>query len=465
MPQDKLLSKILLNTSSKDPMPRAMKHSGIGSMGLSRLQRNFIYSDIFSFDNRDYKNGLEFEDINYQAEYAWNTKNQKFTIMPVRKMKYNTIKLNTDFENIQQQIPFHSKKAFENQKIYNAILDRAYFQNHSSFYNFRQLIDENFKVDFLSYNKYEFISPTEPIFKRKKIKQIELENEIKQKYYTNYIYKSLLHFEIDNLISHQRIPLLEFEENELFKRRISLSNYYESNYYYSKLSHFEYFRKLFYNSKSYSNNIYNQQFKGTLRIIEKIFPITLNQKDKPYKRSILKYDNPEFISSKIASNIFYHEELHKFNANYVPNYKNSITTSISPFYIAWNENLNQLVITNNIFIPIQKNEKLYLRSEKSFYNKYILNSLTMPNIKKLNNLIRNSYAIIRYPLLKNGLISDIENTNSLLDYSNIENVNLEHFFYVRLTTLLKPQKGGFNWLNSFNWFSLRYKKYWNLVEK
>ena len=463
IPQDKLLSRILLNTSAIDPMPKNMRATGIGNISLSpeksNFKNSFIYSDILSFDKKEYKNSLEFEDINYQAEYAWNERNQKFTLIPIKKIKYNSIKLRPYFQNnISSQIFVKPKILLIKTNLYKDFLDTKSFQNNYKFSQIKEILDENFKTDFLPYNKYQFISSTEPIRRKKILKQIEIENEIKQKYYTNFLYKSLLDFEVDNIISRQKLIPLEFENNELFKRRIALSNYYESNYYYSKLSHFENFRELFYNSKSYSNNVYNQQFKGTLRIVEKIFPITLNENNLSNQRETLKYDNIEFIHDKNNLNYFYHEELHRRDKPYISNYKGLINTTSNPFYLGWNEDLNQLVITNNIFIPLIKKD--------CTYNRYGLNYLTIPNIQKFNNLLRQSYAIVNYPFLKNNLIDkrDHDRINLLLQNELFNNLDAEHFIYIRLNTQSRPLKGGFNWFNKFNWFSLRNKQYWNLEE-
>ena len=67
------------------------------------------------------------------------------------------------------------------------------------------------------------------------------------------------------------------------------------------------------------NNVYNQQFKGTLRIVERLFPVTIF--DNKNQRSILKYDYPLFETSR--KNNYFHEEtiLNKSDLNLFDNYK------------------------------------------------------------------------------------------------------------------------------------------------
>ena len=63
------------------------------------------------------------------------------------------------------------------------------------------------------------------------------------------------------------------DEIELFKNRLTLSEYYDTLRSYLKVP--TNLESLFCGPKSYSNRIYNQQFKGTLKIVERLFSVNL----------------------------------------------------------------------------------------------------------------------------------------------------------------------------------------------
>nr|YP_010502270.1 hypothetical protein ycf1 [Caulerpa taxifolia]UXC96683.1 hypothetical protein ycf1 [Caulerpa taxifolia] len=107
-----------------------------------------------------------------------------------------------------------------------------------------------------------------------------LEYEMKEKYSENFIYRFLLNFDISNFL--QGLPkdhqITSPEEIELFKKRFALSQYLDTLRSYSKLTMEnigEVYQPLFCGPKSFSNRIYNQQFKGTLKIVERLFSIHL----------------------------------------------------------------------------------------------------------------------------------------------------------------------------------------------
>jgi hypothetical protein len=243
--------------------------------------------------------------------------------------------------------------------------------------------------------------------------------------------------------------LLEFEENDIFQKRKALSNYYESNYYYTKLNYFDVFRKTFFNSKSYLNNIYNQQFNGTLRIVERLFPITLNENN----RSILKYDFP--LLDKSSTNKFQHEELIDKNFESGNNYQGLFNTSASPLFLAWNNELHQLVVTNNLLLK----KAITFTDDYSTYSfsndKFIYGPMTLFNVQKLNNLSRNSYSIIQCPSIKKlfhdsySLMKGIEPKPVLFDDS-------DELYLMRLSTLSRPDKNRNNSSVNVNWYAFRY---------
>nr|YP_009367581.1 hypothetical chloroplast RF1 [Pseudocharacium americanum]YP_009367670.1 hypothetical chloroplast RF1 [Ignatius tetrasporus]ARK14618.1 hypothetical chloroplast RF1 [Pseudocharacium americanum]ARK14707.1 hypothetical chloroplast RF1 [Ignatius tetrasporus] len=150
---------------------------------------------------------------------------------------------------------------------------------------------------------------------------------LKDKFYSNPVYKTLLNLDIDLFLSRQ--PVFQFlspeEEKTLFNYRLILTKYYDSLREYQKISYNEEFQDLFNGSKSYINRVYNQQFKGTLNILRRLFYVSLDElssdnllNDKAknlqtpasIKNSIiLKYDQPLFKEFNYENNLYIHEEL------------------------------------------------------------------------------------------------------------------------------------------------------------
>ena len=489
-PKEKILSHILLDQNSIEPMPKISGPVGFGDLGSIRI-------DVFSFHTKHYSEAVEFEELNYRAEYDWSSRNQKFYMPNARKYWHDKYKKRKVFD---EHLYFKRDKlwnilvspACSNSDVfYTSFFNEVYLQNYSKMYTIRNILDSDFKFSFLPRDPY-FKTQTNSILQNQKnVKEVERQIEIKQKYYTNFIYKTFLNFETDKIIARQGNlrNYLELEENDLFRRRIALSNYSESNYYYSKLKYFEQFRELFYNSKSYSNNIYNQQYKGTLRVIKNLFPVTLNKNIA--NRSILKYDFPIFYSFRKGSS--YHEELQLLNNNSFLNYKGFVNNIPAPFYLAWNDDLHQLVITNNIYINSKfKNPELVLINESiknrdkldnnhlisnELLTKYnintinpnhiLLNTLTIPNLQKINGLSRQSYSILRTPFLEDTLLNSLQYYNNInyeqaskkvkrLRILRKNKIKLRHYYYMKYHINKHPQSSFLNQLDIIDWFGFRY---------
>ena len=99
------------------------------------------------------------------------------------------------------------------------------------------------------------------------------EKRIKEKCYKNPIYKFLLNTEIDAFLARQPSShwLSPEEEILLLKRRQVLGNYYDTLALTNQVSSSEALEQLV--PKSYSNTIYNHQFKGTLKVARRLFSL------------------------------------------------------------------------------------------------------------------------------------------------------------------------------------------------
>ena len=118
------------------------------------------------------------------------------------------------------------------------------------------------------------------------------EKRIKDKCYTNPIYKFLLNTEIDSFLSRQPHSYLlsPQEENLLLKKRQLLSNYYDTLSLTNQVSNSEILGQFV--PKSYANVIYNHQFKGTLKVARRLFSV---------KREVIGNTNTEKINAVSAS--------------------------------------------------------------------------------------------------------------------------------------------------------------------
>lgn len=174
-----------------------------------------------------------------------------------------------------------------------------------------------------------------------------LEQKIKQNYYSNPIYKSLLSFDIDSFLSKQPTfqKLTLSEEKNLFKKRILLSSYYDSLRYYNQLPYIEEFQDFFDGSKSYADRVFNQQFKGTLKIVRRLFSITVDPEENTNENPVLKFDQPLYLNSNESDYKPFHEELShkKVQKTHFLEISNS-----TPFYAGWDQGLRKLVITNRL---------------------------------------------------------------------------------------------------------------------
>ena len=206
----------------------------------------------------------------------------------------------------------------------------------------------------------------------------ELEKTIKQKYYSNPIYKLLLNADIDLFLRRQPSSYLlsPKEEENLFEKRLLLSDYYDSLRYYKKLPYTKDFDAFFNGSKSYADRVYNQQFKGTLRVVRRLFSITLNEEDNLSKNIILKFDQPLYKNLKPTNSAIGHEELRLNNNKNKPFIK---LTNPIPFYTGWDEQLRKFVITNRL-----------LSRSTAGYNIKFENDQQIKNYPTLTELFKNT---------------------------------------------------------------------------
>lgn len=390
---------------------------------LSLDKKPGIDTDVALFDKGRYlmfDANDSFEQFNYQGEYAWLVKKHRTPTVSrdpssskvlsnfsklFQKMKKtsrstsktsitsNDINLKLDFKNQDQKKKIDSNK---NSKIdYDKSMTILHSRNeneHKINEFFESLINSSLQNRFI-------ISPES--------KKPILEKNFKQKYYSNPIYKLLLNTDIDFFLNRQpnSFALNAKQENELFEKRLVLGNYYDSLRYYNTLPYKDEFQDVFHGSKSYADRIYNQQFKGTLKIVRRLFSISFNNSEEKLQQNsdlpknnflsdsrqntqknknklVLKFDQPLYKNSnttKLKNNKFnleyennnvhgiFHEEF--FTNRKTSLNKNSTNSNLHnadkidaikantafiqmtnpiPFYVGWDEQLRKLVITNRL---------------------------------------------------------------------------------------------------------------------
>nr|YP_009106650.1 hypothetical chloroplast RF1 [Dicloster acuatus]AIT95457.1 hypothetical chloroplast RF1 [Dicloster acuatus] len=346
-----------------------------GSTGDPRFEL-----ELSSFDRGHYLlfpenlNGFSFEDFNYRGELDWTVRREKEN--PLIERKHSLLGRYLSKYKVRQ-----SKEKLKDDSIYtkaNKFLEytdysqdkqidfggiEKRFNNWYTYLFFDPTTEISFdKTDFdVLFSKiasWSFITPSNYLFGRQ---VIPIEKTIKEKYYSNPIYKALLAIDIDLFLNRQ--PSSAFlggqHELDLYKKRTILQSYYDSLRLYKKLPIYNKFENFFDGTKSFTNKVYNQQFKGTLRAVRRLFSLSLSSTEIVEKKtnsvsSILKYDQSLYQNN--LKFFPYHEEIPEFEffiqkPNKKTPYSSCFLQEIysKPFYAGWDENLRKFIITNKIF--------------------------------------------------------------------------------------------------------------------
>jgi hypothetical protein len=370
-------------------------------------EEKYLNFEVSSFDRGRYLIFPEldevpkytFEDLNYRGEMDWTTRNKKvskyrdpetklFSFEKFFKKQKEQSSIKKDIKSpeltIYQQYNFGEQK--DNYQDSNLSQDNSqdrklsqdyfrfqdWYKFESSFSREDDLTDKQFKDNFQNFSLNSFSSE----FIEKPITpEDSIEKKIKQKYYSNPIYKNLLALDIDQFLNRQ--PSSSFlgqnHEFDLHEKRLALTSYYDSLRFYAKLPDYETFENFFDGTKSYTNKIYNQQFKGTLHVLGRWFYLNQNNSDSLFEEtknsvSILKYDQPLY-DYNLYKYSPYHEEISEIETQYQNqkgftfDFSKSENSSVNtdrianpfltefiskPLYSGWDEKNRKFVITNKI---------------------------------------------------------------------------------------------------------------------
>nr|AOP19036.1 hypothetical protein [Halimeda discoidea] len=298
----------------------------------------------------------------------------------------------------------------------------------------------------------------------------QLAIDIKEKYSANWVYRFLVHADISNFLRRQpyKYKLTSGDEIALFENRMALNEYYNTLRSYSNLDLTKVRQSLFCGPKSYVNRIYNQQFKGTLKIVERLFSIHLEEEEnipklpepewedadatvraaEEYSASlradnnrdaaILKFDQP--LYKTIKKNPLVHEQ----NLTEVEAEPFLQETSPSPFFAGWNNEQRKLIITNRLLTrqtsPLLKNEKQFSFTTWPVKEKVLQSSTIFSRLfRTQKDAIPGTEDLFKYaePLMEEEevIYEKLPNIIQRVELKNTE----------KLSTSLAPTRGGIIW--------------------
>lgn len=444
---------------------------------LGSLSQNLsIDTDATPFDRGIYLKSpvfQTFEDLNYAGEYASTTRQGSVPLFgrykeKARKVREAIIKKTDNQDGIQNDVPLqennNTRKNLSNQlnsftndfsNEENDSIDYLAFSPKSEniyvFSNLRKRFETNYKQSVNSTFENILEGTLNDAFfeENSSLAYPEVEKKIKQRYYANPVYKFLLNIDIDNFLNRQpsNFSLSPMEEKELYKKRIILSRYYDSLRFYNKLPYINEFDYLFCGSKSFADRVYNQQFKGTLHVVRRLFSINFQTKPKTLQNLTLKYDQPQYKKATTGIPIL-HEELKEFDSTSKPFIK---FTNQIPLYVGWDENLRKLVITNRLLPRSLTNINKFSENKNAS-----IEFTTWPLSKsileqdKIKPLISSRLLYVNREQIQNSEYKD------LLDLFDYEDSESEVSSYkslpeniIKLGTdnlnILPPNRGGFLW--------------------
>ena len=352
---------------------------GIGLLSSAESSYKYVDIDVSPFDRGEYlaapeldvQQALSFEDLNYRGEFEWTTRNDKvsgisdsrsgfFTLSKVfKKQKKNQPELSSQSKlNETRELNTLISEKREGLDVNSLDLNSEITKRFVDWYD---LIDQEINNQEKSqpYSQLYNVSFPSDYLRTESLIEKDIEQKIKNKYYSNPVYKTLLNLDVDFFLKRQpqKFKTSAEEEVDLYSKRRMIESYYDSLRDYSNLPYNKTFEEFFDGTKSFSNKVYNHQFKGTLRSVRRLFSLTLDPESEKTTniQRILKFDQPLYEFSDKPKFSPYHEELTDQSSD-----KNKLVSGFlssqsqaffnKPLYAGWDENLRKFVITNK-FLP------------------------------------------------------------------------------------------------------------------
>jgi hypothetical protein len=341
-----------------------IKDSVVG-LGISS-QFDSVDIDVSPFDRGRYTLYPEkvfpfsFEDLNYRGEAEWTNRFDKVStvtdsragFLSLSKIlkKPNSNENNKVEQNINQNI-LPPISTFSSKIAPNADLGlEAKDTRFSDWYTLDQSLpsEEGPSIE-TTFSEGQDISFPLDFTRIASFEPGNIDLKIKQKYYSSQVYKNLLALDIDLFLNRQpnKFKLSPDNELDLFTKRRILTSYYDSLRDYSKLPYSANFENFFNGSKSFTNKVYNQQFKGTLRSVSRLFSLTSSDETS---KLVLKFDQPLYKDNEYSA---FHEELEPNKIVKINNFLNA------PLYGGWDETSRRFVLTNKL-LPKSNTETIII---------------------------------------------------------------------------------------------------------
>lgn len=145
----------------------------------------------------------------------------------------------------------------------------------------------------------------------KKTKSLSTKSIIKRKFFLNPVYRTLLQTDIDAFMARQPTMhnIAENQDYDLYKKRVILERYYNWLRYYSPLQKDLQDLYNISSTKSFVDSVFHHQFKGTLKIAKRLFPVTFDTQQNSKKSRVLSYDQTLYKDLQRSENPLLHEEL------------------------------------------------------------------------------------------------------------------------------------------------------------
>ena len=292
-----------------------IKDSVVG-LGISS-QFDSVDIDVSPFDRGRYTLYPEkvfpfsFEDLNYRGEAEWTNRFDKVSTVTDSRAGFlslskilkkpnssetNKVEQNTN-QNLLPPISTFSSKIAPNNDLGLETKDTRF----SEWYTLDQTLpaEEGPSIE-TTFSEGQDITFPLDFTRIASFEPGNIDLKIKQKYYSSQVYKNLLALDIDLFLNRQpnKFKLSSDNEIDLFTKRRILTSYYDSLRDYSKLPYSSNFENFFNGSKSFTNKVYNQQFKGTLRSVSRLFSLTSSDETN---KLVLKFDQPLYQEKEYSA--------------------------------------------------------------------------------------------------------------------------------------------------------------------
>lgn len=439
-------------------------------------------TDVNSFDRGFYLKApifQTFEDLNYSGEYASTIRQGNIPLFDEYKEKARKIreilikKSDSENENTLQTNLSDPKRLNDNnllnqEKSLSSFEYPTYYPIDKDVYissNVEKRFENTYKnppnltFDILLQGTLNFVFTDEDFT----VASPEIDKKLKEKYYANPVYKFLLNIDIDSFLKRQppEYILSPNEEKDLYKKRLILARYNDSLRFYNTLPYVEEFQYFFNGSKSFADRVYNQQFKGTLHTVRRLFSISFDSELKNPQELVLKYDQPLFNNSKNKQKFLEHEELqekyYSFNNFELKNSPLFELVGQSPLYVGWDEGLRKIILTNRL---LSKSITNYIQPSPEKEEKInFLKEIQFTTWPISENTIENSNSNF---LLNSRKLFETKTSLEKLDYNSLflffeyndpqSGISYYHSLpnnVIRLVSgivdVLPPNRGGFIW--------------------